>query len=62
MFYTCWNKPAAFQIFPVDFIFLFFSDYQEKDLLKILQDLKEKHNAPSKAENLRKRRVKSRKE
>ena len=35
---------------------------EKEDLLKIWQDLKEKHNALNKAENLRKRRVKRKKE
>ena len=40
-----------------------FANADEKEgLLKIWQDYKEKHNVLSKAENLRKRRVKRRKE
>ena len=40
-----------------------FANADEKEgLLKICQDLKEKHNALSKVENLRKRQVKCRKE
>ena len=39
------------------------ANFDEKEgLLKICQDLIEKHNAPSRAENQRKRRVKRRKE
>ena len=42
---------------------LCFANFDEKeDLLKIWQDLKEKHNALSRVENQRKRRVKQRKE
>ena len=54
MFHNCWNKTAASQIFPVDFIFYFFSDDYKKIviILMYLTNYSEKNSMDDRVKDL----------